>query len=114
MQKIMALALAPLLFISAQGFGYDGNDLQKWSRSFEAMQKGADPDWKSSMFVGYVAGVTDTIHGIVVCPQGNPTHLQNAAIVSKYISQNPEKWTEDGAVIVATALQLAYPPCKKN
>lgn len=114
MNRLKALVLAPLLSVSFTCFAYTGNDLQQWSRSFEAMQNGGDADWKASMFVGYVAGVSDTVRGIVVCPKGKTTHLQNAAIVSKYIRQNPEQWTDDGAMIVTAALRKAYPACSSE
>lgn len=111
--KIRWAILTVMATSSAQpAFAYTGNDLVDWSRGFDAMQSGGVATWKDGMFVGYVAGVAETVNGVIYCPKREPTHLQNAAIVAKQLKANPEVWAEDASVIVVTALR-SVSPCPK-
>lgn len=113
LSKIRLAILAVMMMLLAQpALAYTGNDLIDWSRGFDAMQSGGTATWKDGMFVGYVAGVAETVNGVIYCPKRDPTHLQNAAIVAKQLKANPEVWAEDASVIVVTALR-SVAPCPK-
>ena len=114
MNGTKGIALGVLLAASMPCMAYTGNDLQEWAQDLEAARKTQSITWKGSMLVGYVAGVAETIKGVIICPKGMQTHLQNAAIVSKYLEQNPERWSENGATLVTAALRAAYPACEKR
>ncbi|WP_282361433.1 Rap1a/Tai family immunity protein [Pseudomonas sp. PS01300] len=112
MRLLKGLSLAVALTAPISSFAYTGNELQDWARSFELSQQNRTLDWKSSMLVGYVAGVAETVRGILICPTTKATHLQGAAIVSKFIRANPERWSEQASDLVVAALLTAYPACK--
>ena len=48
----------------------------------------------------------------VWCPTRPFTGLQLSAVVSKYVKEHPEQWSENPQVLVSRALQQAF-PCKK-
>ena len=70
------------------------------------------------MATGYVAGVLDMAHdtqrGKSYCPPagGGVTLQQTAAVVKKYLADNPASWHKDGKVLVLEAIAKAF-PCKK-
>ena len=91
----------------------DGNYLAK--DMFE--QEKSDNDNSKNMFSvgnysGYITGVADTTAGIIWCPLSNVTIGQITKIVSKYLTNNPEKLHLSADYLVEEALKSAF-PCKK-
>lgn len=105
-----------LLFFSASstyadspGF-WDGNRLVPFMREFEKAERN-DPTTKyddSARFVGYVAGVFDSISG-TLCTSGTITLRQVTTIVAQYLNDNPAKWSDAGDRLVSKALQKSFP-----
>ncbi|MBF8733079.1 hypothetical protein IRZ59_21860 [Pseudomonas guariconensis] len=112
MSRSKGIVLTLALTASMPCLAYTGNDLQDWARDLEFTQKNNTASWKGSMLVGYVAGVFETLNGVLLCPKKKSTHLQNAFIVSKYLRQNPERWSENGTTLVVEALRTTYPECE--
>lgn len=59
-------------------------------------------------FLAYVAGVYDTLSFAFSTPDG-VTVGQICAIVSKYLKNHPERWSEAADLLVVDALREAFP-----
>lgn len=118
MKKILIAAMLCFNFaVNAQtaGFFWDGNDLVKRMREYEKDQRGDSAANYASVvtFQGYVSGVFDAYSGVVFCAP-NVTVGQVSALVVQYVNAKPERWTENGAVLVTDALKQAFPCPKKK
>jgi hypothetical protein len=83
---------------------FDGSELKKLADS----QAPADV----GMFRGYVAGIQDpNSYGGVICVDENVRLSQAAAVVQKYLTDNPQSWHLPAHQLVITALRNAF-PCK--
>lgn len=76
-------------------------------------QKNSQNRFSDGMLHGYVSGVVDTVHGILVCTTGGVTVGQMTAIVEKYMRENPEEWNLGADQIIVNALRPIYPCPKK-
>jgi hypothetical protein len=97
---------------SAYAVFFDGNKLNGERAGYLAVQRGkpGTTDYQgSSLYYGYVAGISDTVTGFLVCEPSNVTVGQEAAIVSKYMDENPDKWALPASQIVINALSTAFP-----
>lgn len=115
MIKVVSAVL--LLAVSSCAFAdyYDGNDLSTWSDARQrARIKTADGvDYMNSgMLRGLVIGVHDAFENIYICSPSNATNGQIVDTVTFYVSNHPEKRTENASKIALEALSSAY-PCKK-
>lgn len=63
---------------------------------------------------GYVSGIADIGNGTVFSFPEEATQGQVCAVVGKWIDDHPERWTDTPGLIVATALQSAFPLQKKR
>lgn len=63
------------------------------------------------MAMGFVAGVHDAVEGRTVCSPDTVTLGQLAAIVEKYLTDNPIMWDMSALDVIELALSKAY-PCK--
>jgi len=64
------------------------------------------------MAVGYIAGVYDTSSGVLICSPTEVTTGQLAAIVQKYLADNPQTLHITAHQLVINALSAAF-PCRK-
>jgi hypothetical protein len=106
------VAVALLTASAARAEFFDGNWLNGNRAGYLAIQRGAKdgPTFQqSAYFVGYVAGVADILQGITSCPPANATVRQVAAVVSKYMEDNPELWARSADSLVSAALLGAFP-----
>lgn len=106
-------AIIGVVSIAAMGFSlpawsWTGNDLVRWEIEYN---RGATT-WSGGLYLGYIAGIAEFTNGILFCAPPGATQGQNAAIVSKYLKNNPEQWTDSASTIVLAALQSSYPDCK--
>ncbi|WP_143524249.1 Rap1a/Tai family immunity protein [Pseudomonas sp. 382] len=108
-KKIAACAGLSIAALSQPAWSITGNDLIGWIPDYERATKST---FNSGMFLGYTAGVAEATVGVLFCPPPEVTNGQNAAIVAKWLRQNPERWAEPASNLVITALQKAYPKCK--
>jgi hypothetical protein len=113
------LVLACVLFVflchtTFAGF-YDGNWLVKGWREYQKLvtstpgAEGRGPAMiQATVFIGYVAGVADTLDGTVFALPGGLTIDQMCQVVGKYLENTPERWTESAHLLVADALKAAF------
>lgn len=102
MKKILVTLLA---FVSLSAFAelkQDGNEMLKH------MSKN-DASYSEGVMLGYIRGIADNMH----CIPGEVTNGQTFDVVKKYLEQNPELRHQYMGVLVAKALNKAY-PCKKT
>lgn len=102
-KSILALLVAGLA-ASGNASAFTGNDLIKWLPEYE---KGTT--LASGMYLGYVSGVADIGNNILFCTKAKVTRGQVAAIVGKYLRNNPESWQEEASTLVTLALEQAFP-----
>ena len=94
---------------SGQAWSATGNDLINWLPEYE---KGV-ANWDTGMYLGFVSGIFNVTNGVLFCAP-KATNGQSAAIVGKFLKNNPERWGEDASYLVVDALQKAYPKCNKT
>ena len=109
MNKFKWTTAVAVLLTSGQAWSATGNDLMSWVPYYE--QNAAR--WESGMFLGYVSGASNMLNGVIYCAP-NATNGQNAAIVVKFLKNNPERWGEDAGTLVFDALSKAHPKCKRT
>ncbi|WP_442108230.1 Rap1a/Tai family immunity protein [Pseudomonas sp. NUPR-001] len=109
MKKIVLATAAVAALITGQAWSATGNDLMQWLPEYES----DTASWASGMYLGFVSGVASATNGVLYCSP-KATNGQNAAIVAKFLKNNPERWTEDAAMLTAEALQKAHPKCKNT
>lgn len=102
--KIFIALLFLVLSGSASADYFTGNDLNQ-----HLLNSGSTLG--IAMFRGYVAGVQDTFNGVSFCVPSDVPLSQAAAVVRKYLSDNPKSWNKPADVLVFEALKQAY-PCK--
>ena len=110
MKTLKFVVLASALSASGSAWSTSGNDLMNWLASYESSQA----NWSGGMYLGYVAGVAEFGQGFMFCAPGNVTQGQNAAIVAKYLRNNPEEWNRPASGIALRAFMKAYPPCPEK
>jgi hypothetical protein len=97
----------------AQGLFLEGNELAKFMRDWDKYQNGNDQFgmFATGTFGGYVLAVSDTAEHLLkffVTPEG-ATRRQLCAVVSKFLKEHPERWSEPAFLLVINALQEAFP-----
>jgi hypothetical protein len=87
-----------------------GNDLVEMMREYDKWEKG-DPHADlvdATHFLAYVTGVHDATWYKYSVP-AEATRAQLAAVVSKFLKQNPKKWSHSAFYLVEQALTKAFP-----
>lgn len=107
MQKTLFSFLALGLFSPAV-FSATGNDLREWGQDYDK-NRGT---FTNGVYMGYIAGVSNTFDGLGFCSPEHMTNGQSSAVVWKWLSAHPERWAENGSNLVLSALSEAF-PCKK-
>lgn len=109
-KKRMAIVAAfGAALASGQAWSATGNNLVRWLPSYNKEVA----NWESGMYLGFVSGISGVTNGVLFCAP-NATNGQSAAIVAKFLKNNPERWGEDGGLLVIEALKNAYPKCKET
>lgn len=93
--------------LSGNAWSATGNELVQWGKDNPDGSKFID-----GVYMGYISGIADFSNGILFCAPVGATNGQNVAIVSKFLKNNPERWTESAPSLIVAALSAAYPPCK--
>lgn len=112
----MIFAAALLLSQSAFAGFHDGNELKKWADAYDRIDQGyaRKTDHEDLMqLYGYVAGVVDSNHKIILCIPAGVTVRQSVAIVVKYLNKNPEQWQKEARLLTLYALAPVF-PCEKK
>lgn len=109
MDQMKNIALVGALLMSGQAWSATGNDLMSWVPDYE---KGL-ANWNTGIYLGFVSGISNLTNGVIYCAP-NSTNGQSAAIVAKFLRNNPERWGEDASSLVVEALRKGYPKCKST
>lgn len=104
LRSLLVFAILALSSSTASADFYDGNKLRQLLDSNNAIDTG--------IFWGYVAGLADLSYGVTICPDQNVRLSQSAAVVKKYLAENPQAWNLPASTLVLSALKGAF-PCKK-
>lgn len=107
MNQIQWTAAVAALVASGHAWSATGNDLIEWGKDNPKGSRFID-----GVYMGYISGIADFSNGILFCAPNGATNGQNVAIVTKFLKNNPERWTEQAATLVVAALSAAYPSCK--
>jgi hypothetical protein len=75
----------------------------------DASNMGDQDFYNNGVFTGYVVGVIDANRLNPKHPVAGAKVNELCAIVAKYLKNNPEKWHLSGAVLVAEAINEAFP-----
>ena len=89
-----------------------GNRLVELMREYDKDEPGISSGEvnlvRVGVFLAYVTGVYDTLSFAFSTPDGM-TVGQICAIVSKYLKNHPERWSESADLLVVDALREAFP-----
>lgn len=107
MRLLPAAITASLVLLSVPAWATTGNDLMSWLPDYEK----SEASWGGGMFLGYVSGASEVGDGVLYCSPNSATLGQTAAIVAKYLRNNPENWNLSATSLIIGALKAAYPPC---
>jgi len=103
---VLLLLFMPTASIAGGNLGrfYDGDELKDVGASNSSNLKG--------VFMGYVAGVADSLNqtGFYIPESAKADQL--AAVVRKYLEDHPERWHFTASSLVADALMQSF-PCKR-
>lgn len=114
---IAALVALCLLFSSKTMAFTEGHYLADASRAFSRWEPDPDRNRQDAVmamfFMAYVSSAMDMMRAMsMTCIYGgSTTQGQIAAVVAKYIKDNPEMWSKEAIVIVSQALRPVF-PCK--
>ena len=109
-----------IVFITSLSFGllatncfanfYSGNEI--YARLSEWKSESSSNVVQQSVGAGYVIGVYDALDGLSFCSPGGVNQGQIRDIVFNYLRDNPQIRQKDAYILVAQALNKAF-PCKK-
>ena len=60
-------------------------------------------------FLGYIQGYHDTIGNLIHCFPSRVNVSQLAAVVTNYLRDHPEQWSDPGSDIIRAAMYQAFP-----
>jgi len=93
----------------AQEAVFSGSNLKEYCDDIDL----SELDLYGAMCFGYVTGVAEAkVFDYMFCPPTGSNRDQFVLVVSKYLSDHPEKLHRDAHILVAGALQEAF-PCPK-
>ncbi|EJG0682435.1 hypothetical protein SNN84_003429 [Cronobacter sakazakii] len=111
MKKVIFAALLSVSSVCNAGF-LTGNDLytkyQAYTRTDNGSASSADYELANE-YLGYVAGVWDTMRDTSICPKGTVTRGQISDIVGQGLKNNPQDRADPGARLVLAYLMKAFP-----
>jgi hypothetical protein len=95
---------------AAIGGFYTGNELVELMREADKADAGNDhTDWvKANQYLAYIIGVYDATEEQYNTPDALTTG-QIRAIVTKYLKNNPDKWSRSASDLAKNALKEAFP-----
>jgi len=111
--RILALAIGMTIATTASAM--KGDELAMLADAwFNVNSKNSlDPEdaMKANLFIGYVRGVEDSLQGVRFCITPKAAFSQRAALIIKYIRDNPTEKNNGAPTFIVQALVPAY-PCK--
>jgi hypothetical protein len=113
--KTRILALAFGLTIATTASAMKGDELAMLADAWNNVnsKNSSDPEdaMKANLFIGYVRGVEDSLQGVRFCITPRAAFSQRAALIIKYIKENPNEKNNGAPTFIVQALVPAY-PCK--
>ena len=111
--RILALAIGMTIATTASAM--KGDELAMLADAwFNVNSKNSlDPEdaMKANLFIGYVRGVEDSLQGVRFCITPKAAFSQRAALIIKYIRDNPTEKNNGAPTFIVQALVPEY-PCK--
>lgn len=110
-----AAIVAFVLFCApCQAYFITGNDLVQRMEAERRLTQGSGRDadgYDAGLYVGFVVGVYDmlVLNQTICLDESQVTIGQVAAIVRKFLEENPELWSREGRALVVMALSRAFP-----
>jgi hypothetical protein len=106
----MILAFSLTQSLASGVYFYSGNELVELMGEYDRAEANASgvSYFKVGNYGGYILGIYDGTRYTYSMPE-SATKGQVLAVVTKYLKNHPEKWTEPAAVLVIEALQEAFP-----
>jgi hypothetical protein len=109
----MRIIIAVLFSISVPSWASEpitGNDLMEWVPAFKSVQSLSPEDpvslAKSSEMTDYVLGVSDKLVSAgAVCFPADTTSSQIVTAFIMFLERHPQRWNEDGEVLVTSSLK---------
>jgi hypothetical protein len=101
---LVLLAFGPLFGSPVRAEFYTGNELLQRMQSDSVIEK--------SVALGFVAGVADTMEGILICSPDYATTGQARDVVLRHLLLNPQSRHKTAAALAVDALSAAW-PCKR-
>jgi len=111
--RILALAIGMTIATTASAM--KGDELAMLADAWNNVnsKNSLDPEdaMKANLFIGYVRGVEDSLQGVRFCITPKAAFSQRAALIIKYIRDNPTEKNNGAPTFIVQALVPAY-PCK--
>jgi hypothetical protein len=113
MTRILALAIGMSLATTASAMKGDELALlaDAWDKVNSKKSTDLEDAMKANLFIGYVRGVEDSLQGVRFCITPKATFAQRAALIIRYIKDNPSEKNNGAPTFIVQALVPAF-PCK--
>ena len=108
--RIIIAMLLGMSLLSWAGEPMTGNDLMKMVPAYKRMQSQASKDpvdlSDSSELTGYVLGLYDKLDAAgATCLPADTTSSQIVTAFIMFLERHPQRWNEDGEVLVTSSLK---------
>ena len=109
----MRIIIAVLLSVSIQSWASEaitGNDLMAWAPAFKSVQNQSNDDpanlAQSAEITNYITAVSDKlVSSGAACFPDATTSSQIVTAVIMFLERHPQRWDEDGQVLVTSSLK---------
>jgi hypothetical protein len=113
MTRILALTIGMSLATTASAMKGDELALlaDAWDKVNSKKSTDLEDAMKANLFIGYVRGVEDSLQGVRFCITPKATFDKRAALIIRYIKDNPTEKNNGAPTFIVQALVPAF-PCK--
>jgi len=113
MTRILALAIGMMLATTASAMKGDELALlaDAWDKVNSKKSTDLEDAMKANLFIGYVRGVEDSLQGVRFCITPKATFANRAALIIRYIKENPNEKNNGAPTFIVQALVPVF-PCK--
>lgn len=115
MKKVLIVAMLLCASDLYAGFYPKNMFMEDFEKHKKCELSESNCDWSANFrFQLYITGITDAlIDAKIICPGANVTGRQIVAVTTKYIENNPEKWSQSTSYLVELPLLNTF-PCKNE
>lgn len=110
--RILVLSLPFAGVVHAETYTFDGHQLRQMQTSYDQALAGSNATSavEGGMYLGYIAGVLDSLKAAgVVCSENDVSLDQAMQVVSNYINAHPEKWSGSAYELSTTPIIDSFP-----